>query len=96
MGTPSRSFRLGSGGVTSFSSPRQEAFGNPDKKFSAKGFVRALLDTEQGIAKELSAGQRAQLEALSGESDAAIFWSDLFAFGRSLENAEKFDAASNV
>ncbi len=64
--------------------------------FSAPAVVSALLDGPEGIGARLTEGQRAQLSALAGESDEGLFWRELLAFGGSLENAEKFDAAGRV
>lgn len=64
--------------------------------FSAPAVVSALLEGPEGIGARLSEGQRAQLSALARESDEGLFWRGLLAFGGSLENAEKFDAAGRV
>lgn len=75
---------------------RSESGASPEEQggFSAREFVRRLLDS--GLAERWSEGERRELAALAGEGDPNLFFEDLLRLGKRLEADGKDGAAVDV
>ncbi len=75
---------------------RSESGANPEEQggFSARGFVRRLLDCD--LAERWSEGERRELAALAGESSPELFFEALLRLGKRLEAGGRDSAAVDV
>lgn len=75
---------------------RSESGASPEEQggFSAREFVRRLL--ESGLAERWSEGERRELAALAGEGDPNLFFEDLLRLGKRLEADGRDGAAVDV
>ncbi|MFO1463413.1 MAG: hypothetical protein U1F66_06520 [bacterium] len=64
--------------------------------FAPASAVSALLEGPEGIAPLLSAGRRAELQALAKEADPQLFAQELFSFASRLESEQGVEAAARI